>query len=267
MSAEFKVYDIVIGGNKKISGLVVKRTDDDLFEIEGIEYSSQGAIEYLSSRSTTDFKYDNIAFVTMKPRSSKIVSSYRITSRKQHLELILHAKSKGLYLYFASTSVGDGGKVTLTSPLIVDWATIPDQEEIVKPAVVKAKTHTRDNIDIDEETTKEAVEEVVEVVEIAKETEVTGFKCKYCAKTMSSSSGLTLHIKSKHRHLAMQNNKDDDDDDVVDIIKDDIINSSTSLFCPFCNKRLNSTPGRTNHVKSKHPEKLQEYMESLRAKD
>lgn len=32
------------------------------------------------------------------------------------------------------------------------------------------------------------------------------------------------------------------------------------LNCPYCSKRLSSTPGRTNHVKAKHPEKLEEYL-------
>jgi hypothetical protein len=38
---------------------------------------------------------------------------------------------------------------------------------------------------------------------------------------------------------------------------------ANGLFCPFCSHRINSTPGRTLHVKSKHPEKLGEYQEWL----
>lgn len=35
------------------------------------------------------------------------------------------------------------------------------------------------------------------------------------------------------------------------------------LRCPFCNKKMTSTPGRTLHVKHKHPEKYKEYKDGL----
>lgn len=37
------------------------------------------------------------------------------------------------------------------------------------------------------------------------------------------------------------------------------VEDSDEIRCPFCNKKMNSTPGRTLHVKSKHPDKLAEY--------
>jgi hypothetical protein len=36
----------------------------------------------------------------------------------------------------------------------------------------------------------------------------------------------------------------------------------TEISCPFCDKKMTSTPGRTLHVKSAHPEKYQEYIET-----
>lgn len=36
----------------------------------------------------------------------------------------------------------------------------------------------------------------------------------------------------------------------------------TELSCPFCGKKVNSTPGRTLHVKTKHPDRYDEYMET-----
>ena len=36
----------------------------------------------------------------------------------------------------------------------------------------------------------------------------------------------------------------------------------TELSCPFCGKKVNSTPGRTLHVKTKHPDRYEEYMET-----
>lgn len=34
------------------------------------------------------------------------------------------------------------------------------------------------------------------------------------------------------------------------------------IFCPYCDKKLNSTSGRTLHVKNKHPDKFAEYQQS-----
>lgn len=36
------------------------------------------------------------------------------------------------------------------------------------------------------------------------------------------------------------------------------------LSCPFCDHKINSTPGRTLHVKFQHPDRLEEYRELLR---
>lgn len=35
------------------------------------------------------------------------------------------------------------------------------------------------------------------------------------------------------------------------------------IYCPFCTHSVSSTPGRTLHVKSKHPERLEEYKKWL----
>jgi hypothetical protein len=39
----------------------------------------------------------------------------------------------------------------------------------------------------------------------------------------------------------------------------------TGLYCPYCDHKINSTPGRTLHVKSKHPDKLEEYQKWLKS--
>lgn len=39
---------------------------------------------------------------------------------------------------------------------------------------------------------------------------------------------------------------------------------SDGLVCPICDKKMNSTQGRTLHVKSKHPEKFDEYLKATR---
>ena len=37
------------------------------------------------------------------------------------------------------------------------------------------------------------------------------------------------------------------------------------LCCPFCNKLISSTAGRTLHVKSNHPDKIEEYHKWLKS--
>ena len=43
----------------------------------------------------------------------------------------------------------------------------------------------------------------------------------------------------------------------------DEVESVDDLRCPFCNKKMNSTPGRTLHVKHKHPERFEEYKATI----
>jgi hypothetical protein len=38
-----------------------------------------------------------------------------------------------------------------------------------------------------------------------------------------------------------------------------------ALYCPYCDAEIKSTPGRTLHVKSKHPEKIEEYQKWLKS--
>lgn len=64
----------------------------------------------------------------------------------------------------------------------------------------------------------------------------------------------------KPNHNQIFTSSDKDDEDVVDQL--DHIEETDEIRCPFCDKKMNSTPGRTLHVKSKHPDKYDEYMKS-----
>jgi hypothetical protein len=44
------------------------------------------------------------------------------------------------------------------------------------------------------------------------------------------------------------------------IISDSVIDNVNGLVCPYCDKAMSSTPGRTLHVKSKHADKYEEYL-------
>jgi hypothetical protein len=93
-----------------------------------------------------------------------------------------------------------------------------------------------------------------------------GLSCPFCRKKVSSTPGRTLHIKQLHpdhlqeyldllkQKLAAAEIRADDEDDVVSRTQE-----NDQLRCPFCGQKSTSTPGRTLHVKAKHPERLEEY--------
>jgi uncharacterized protein YbaR (Trm112 family) len=38
------------------------------------------------------------------------------------------------------------------------------------------------------------------------------------------------------------------------------LENEAEIHCPFCNKKMSSTQGRTLHVKAKHPQRYEEYL-------
>jgi len=41
--------------------------------------------------------------------------------------------------------------------------------------------------------------------------------------------------------------------------------TKSELYCPYCDATINSTPGRTLHVKSKHPKKMEDYKQWVKS--
>lgn len=52
---------------------------------------------------------------------------------------------------------------------------------------------------------------------------------------------------------------------VEEIVEEPVQPEPDGLYCPFCDKPMSSTPGRTLHVKSIHPEQLEEYHKWLKS--
>lgn len=53
-----------------------------------------------------------------------------------------------------------------------------------------------------------------------------------------------------------------EDDNITsnsDVVESSSVSNDDFIVCPYCSKKMNSLFGRTNHVKSKHPEMLEEY--------
>jgi len=70
----------------------------------------------------------------------------------------------------------------------------------------------------------------------------------------------TIQVKPEHI-----NNEDSEDVNFNEVPNKSQVQKTKQLgmHCPFCNKKMNSTPGRTLHVKNKHPDKLDEYRSML----
>lgn len=53
----------------------------------------------------------------------------------------------------------------------------------------------------------------------------------------------------------------ENEDDVIDSLADtEGVEDKAELSCPFCGKKVSSTPGRTLHVKIRHPDRYEEYL-------
>jgi hypothetical protein len=86
-----------------------------------------------------------------------------VKNKKEYTQLLEEAKRRKLYLYYTDIKEKDG-KIIVTYPLLVDWASLP---EAIAPAPI---TVLPSNAII----------------------------CPHCKKALNSKVGLALHIKSKH---------------------------------------------------------------------
>lgn len=183
--------------------------------------------------------YSKVVFVMVEP-PSRVISTHKANDRKEHDDLISKAKQKGLYLYRADVIHRDG-KQYAAQPWLID------RDTIVQKPIPRSVPKPESDVPAQKDQP------------VQDQPEPSEFVCKYCSKSMSSSSGLTLHIKSRHPEKL-----DQPEDDVVDVIESTAApqdsEDSDELKCPFCDKKVTSTPGRTLHVKNKHPERYEEYM-------
>jgi aspartate carbamoyltransferase regulatory subunit len=124
-----------------------------------------------------DFDYQNMVFVLVKP-PAKVISTHRLKDKSQYLDLLVKARDKKCLIYY-SDIVKIKGKYCARDPITIDVQSLgnidlSDQAETVVSYASEAPTsHSAEVADM-------------------------SLKCPYCGKTMSSTSGKTLHIKHKH---------------------------------------------------------------------
>ena len=103
-----------------------------------------------------------------------VVSKHKIAGKKEYNALLLKAKKKNLYVYYAE--VKKRVDKYIADHLVFDWDSLPkdsDPRPTVWPSGDK-RTVIKEELDL---------------------------VCEECEKKFSSKSGYTLHIKSKHPNL------------------------------------------------------------------
>jgi hypothetical protein len=242
-----QLVDLRPGKPKKIKGRTVTK-DGESYVIDGDTFTLEDAITRLEEPITqkSGMDYDTVAFFEREPYSTTIVKVHRVKSKSEHSELVEEVKKRKHYLWYGRV-VQDGKKFSVSPPLVIDFETVPDvaySVQATSPAVPKT---------------------------IKPEEWDGGLSCPFCSVTVQSTPGRTLHVKHQHPdklqdYFSLLSKtiskpvvlpKVDDEDDVVSRVAES--ESSDELKCPFCNHKVNSTPGRTNHVKGKHPERIEEY--------
>ncbi len=241
------------GKSKRLRGVTVRRNGES-YEVDGDSLSLADALVRLNDLASTAAKsgpdYNKIALIEETPGSRRRIDIHRVKDRIEHNKLIVEVKKRHNYLWYAKVEKREDDYIAVP-PFLIDWDTVPDKPYDSKPEAPPPPPDPKKWSG--------------------------GLSCPFCRKIVTSTPGRTLHVKSEHpeklqeylemlqKFLAVPKNKPidesdvpDDDDDVISRV--DESESSDVIKCPFCGKKLNSTPGRTNHVKGKHPDKLGEYQ-------
>ena len=162
---------------RKILGIKVTRCNSE-FIINDQYYTIIEATEFIETNQSIDSKnpLDYSAFILVRPGGdpNNAHRAFRVSSKVERAELLKYAKSKNLYVYTGSVKLIDG-KPHTEGPFAFVWDSMPSDAES-KPnrwpsGGLRAKEKKKNLIELN---------------------------CPYCSVMFSSTSGRTLHIKSKH---------------------------------------------------------------------
>jgi len=162
---------------RKILGVEVTRHNSE-FIINDQCYTIIEAVEFIEINQSVDSKnpLDNLAFILVRPGcdpNNNAHRAYRVGSKAERAALLKHAKSKNFYVYTSNVKLING-KPHAEGPFSFLWDSMPlDTEK--KPNKWPSGA-----------------------VRVIKKNSPVELNCPYCSSTFSSTSGKTLHIKSKH---------------------------------------------------------------------
>jgi len=195
--------------------------------------------------------YKTIVYIIVKP-PSKIISAHKVGNKSEYDEILQKAKQGGNCLYYAETQTKNG-KQYAKQPWTLDPSSVIKPPEVLKKEVIEnkiteepAKTSTTPST-TPTSTPTSVSESLHELV------------CD-CGKKCSSKSGFVLHQKICPYSKMLAKQLEPEAERKADVLKPE----SAELSCPFCGKKISSTPGRTLHVKNAHNDKLDEYYKWLK---
>lgn len=222
------IENIKVGRNRLINGKLVYRRGEDSFLVEGENYNIDGLLKLFDVKkpktevvilATAESNMSKMAVALVEPPSR--VLSYHICNNELELACYkLAAIARKVLIYYTSTYIKDG-KYYADQPWMIDWDTSPgNSKEFLKSAGDKYKD--------------------------------TEIKCPFCATEHSKLSSYLNHVMSNHSYVK--------DKKPVREYKPETSEGSAGsddndFPCPYCDKVLKSSSGRTNHIKSTHPEK------------
>lgn len=171
------------------------------------------------------FQYNSVVFLLVDSHN-KVISKHQITNKSEYTKLLDIAKKKRYYLYHADVKKVDD-RFYVSDPWIVDWESVdnihgsPDKVNYEEPddPVEQENTdplkcpqcgkictsssgltlHIKNKHSSQLEDRSQNDKESSDNKSQSDGESFDSLKCPYCNKLCTSSSGLTLHIKGKHK--------------------------------------------------------------------
>lgn len=183
-------------------------------------------ISLMLGAETGDLPYDKVVLCLVKQTElsePKIIGFRRPTSKKHLFEIIKQANEHNLLVYYSSFTIS-GKEIVAEGP----WILLPASLRNFSPTKQSNRFIVDEDLD-NFESSKITSEVPQSPAELQLET-----------PQQEKSSEILSPISL--------------DDDKPELVKDD-----DGLSCPYCDKKLKSLFGLTNHINHKHPDKKEEY--------
>lgn len=228
----YDIENIKIGKNRLLNGKLVYRRGENSFLVEGNDYDREGLYKLLDvdkpkpdvvTLSSAESNKSKSAVALVEP-PSRILSYHLCSSEIELTTFKLAAIVRKVLIYYTSTYLKDG-KYYAEQPWMIDWDTMPGQ--------------SKDFLRLIGEKYKDA-----------------DIKCPFCGTEHFKLNAYISHIMSKHSYVKDKKSIEEyKPDPIENKEKLDAEIKESDFPCPHCDKVLKSASGRTNHIKSSHPEK------------
>lgn len=241
------IENIKIGKNRLVGGKLLYRRGEDAYIIDGETYTLEGVIKYFDIKppknekvvivgpsaepkvTSAEPKVVTTKLAAILVESPSRILSYHLYEKETDLAALkLAAISRKLLLYYTATEHKEG-KYYAKQPWLIDWDTVPgNSKEFIKAAAEQFKDKV--------------------------------IQCPFCGSEYNKLSSYVSHISSNHSYTKDKKQKvdkqpEEEEQSEEPNRKTAVARKSEDFKCPHCDKVLKSASGRTNHIKTSHPEK------------